>query len=431
MTEKSTVLDTEYAEICLLSGLIKYQDYIPRVLNILPDDSYFTKTEYREIYTFIRYMYENFKTWDIGTLVTELKTKNKYSIIGGFEILDKITSHISFNPMYEAEILRQAHKRRQVLTYAASLVSQVHDTTELAELLANAKHDLDEVLSEAELSSSMTLLADAFKTLSLQSNEEFIQTRLESLDRYIHGYGVGNFVIVAGRPGMGKTSFLMLMVKSLIKDNVPVGLFSMEMPKTELFRRLIYSDCLGVPLYYCYQKFLTQTQIDLLKYSKDALEKCPLVIDDARSLTPQLLRSRIHAMKQTYGVQVVFIDYLQLLNPDTRSKSKYEEVTDLSRKIKTLAMDFEMPVICACQLNRASELRTDKIPRMSDLRDSGAIEQDADVIMLLHRPPYYYAENEKENRDMDAAQIFISKNRRGATGMIEGKFFGEHCRYEV
>ena len=433
------ILNTKYEEESLLGGLIKNPSAIPEVSGIITGEC-FTNSDVRTLYEFLLWMNENHDEWDTGNLHTELKSQNKFTLIGGGEMLVKVLECASFNPMFEARKLAEAKMRRGVLAYSVNLQQQACNTVELPELLSHAQNDLDEVLAldDVSMSSSMQTMAEALSDLKMQGVDEFEPTGLPPLDEFIHGFGKGHFVILAGRPAMGKTSFMMTLIKSMLNRDIPCAMFSLEMTKDDLFRRLLYSDA-SVPMSLCYQGQLTEVHEYALKLAKEKYIKKPFVIDTTRNLDPNVLRSRIYALKRKHGIKAVFIDYLQLMDCGKKGGgSRYEEVTHLSNKLKTIALDMDVPIVCACQLSRAVESRTDKTPRMHDLRDSGAIEQDADLIMMLHRPSYYLtpemidkAHGNGEVIDYDHAEVHIAKNRRGACGVLNAEFKALYCQYDL
>lgn len=423
------------AEGGVLGSIILERQKVKVAENILPSGRYFAKSEHEILYDlFLELNREKNAGWDVIIFRDALTRKNQLAAVGGVEYLVELANTVpsAANCAYYADIVYKRHLRRKLYDFGESIKHQTLSESDTESLISNAASDLREVTDGEFKSDSMSFLLDFIDDVPLECKDEYLRTGREGFDELIGGFGKGHFVVVAGRPSMGKTTFLLCLVKHILKEKHPVAFFSLEMTKTDLIQKLIYSESGSIPMSACYRSFVSDNQRMQLEFIREKLKSYPLVIDDGRYLTPQKLRNHIHVLKQTQGIEAVFIDYLQLLRCDKKFNSNYEEVTYLSSELKSMAMEYEIPVICACQLNRAVESRTDKTPRMSDLRGSGAIEQDADAVLMLHRPPYYNTKeyNELNNIDLHDAKIIVAKNRRGMTDSIDTQFYGEYSRYE-
>jgi len=267
--------------------------------------------------------------------------------------------------------------------------------------------------------------------------ENFCPTNLcDNLDPMLNG-GVGNgdLIIVACRPSMGKSAALFCLAASMASPTHPVGIMSMEMGRQSVCQRLMAIET-GVPL----ASIITGKRVPGRKWidtitTTAGLRSNHICVDDCPSLTPMQLRARARVLVRKFGIKSLFVDYLQLMHTGGRAESRQVEVSEISRQLKALARELRIPVFCAAQLNRAVEGRADNRPRMSDLRESGSIEQDADIIILLHREEYYHVNdpawfNDPENADkVGKAEWIVCKHRNGATGVVEFSWDAECARF--
>jgi len=422
------------AESGVIGSCLLDRTQIPRVQDILLDESYFHKIENRLLYKLLCELdNRRMKEWDLIVLRDFLQSKHHLEAVGGMDYIYRILENVpsAVNAGYYAQIVYEKHLRRQISDLGDKIKGEAVMQETLDGLIQTCRNDFNELTSGESKSSSMMMLEESFEGLKLNIYDDYIQTQIPPLDDKITGFGKGNLIIVAGRPSMGKSTLILTLIKTIVCQNISVLLYTLEMSRADWMLKMLYSETDGIPLSVCYRPYLTDDQTMQLEHRRDVIKKWPLMIDESRYLTPQKLRNHLHCLIESKGIQAVFIDYLQLLKPNHRYNSRYEEISALSGELKTLAMDYNIPLIAACQLNRAVEMRADKTPHMSDLRDSGALEQDADLILLVHRPPYYWTEAEKLAGDIRKAEIIVAKNRRGKTGVIESRFFGEFSRFEL
>lgn len=249
-----------------------------------------------------------------------------------------------------------------------------------------------------------------------------VPTGFEKFDEKLGGLSPSNLSIVAGRPGMGKTALILNMIESMaIKNQIPVGFFSLEMSNEEIMHRLV-SSYVEIPVTKIRSGDLTDVCLENLKMKLKETQESPLIIEDSPQNIATLCSKAIQ-MKNKYAIKALFIDYLQLIEGMRRSDSRYMEVTEISRRLKCLAKQLKIPIVCLSQLSRSVEQRSDKTPQLSDLRDSGAIEQDADSVVFLYRAGYYdpYDSN---------CKIIIAKNRHGSCGEVQIKFNEKFCQFK-
>jgi len=274
------------------------------------------------------------------------------------------------------------------------------------------------------------LLTLAFEAIDAREGHHVtgLPTGFAELDDLTCGLQNGEMIIMAGRPSMGKTSFAMNIAEHIAADNdIPVAIFSLEMSKQQLVERMLCSRGM-IDSQLVRRGMLSDTQYQELVHTAGEMSDKPIYVDDTPGITPLELRGKARRLKSQYGISCIIVDYLQLMTMGGRVESRQQEVSEMSRYLKALAREIEVPVIVLSQLNRAAENREDHRPRMSDLRESGSIEQDADVIMLLHREDYYHrGEQDWDNNNL--AEIIIAKQRNGPTGVVELNFDGQYTRF--
>jgi replicative DNA helicase len=252
-----------------------------------------------------------------------------------------------------------------------------------------------------------------------------IPTGFQQLDEITNGLHPGQMVTVAGRPGSGKSTLALDLARSsAVKHGKPTCIFSLEMGKIEIMMRLFSAEA-GVALNNMRSGHMSDQDWTRLARRSSELAEAPLFIDDSPNLTMMEIRAKARRLKQRQDLQMVVIDYLQLMVSGKRVESRQQEVSEFSRAIKLLAKELEVPVICLSQLNRGPEQRTDKRPMLSDLRESGSIEQDSDVVLLVHRPDLYEPETERAGE----ADIIIAKHRNGPTATVPVAFQGRYSRF--
>jgi replicative DNA helicase len=259
-----------------------------------------------------------------------------------------------------------------------------------------------------------------------------VPSGFNALDRLTNGFCKSTLTVIAGRPAMGKTGFALSMAKNIAVKNKPVAYFSLEMSDIELGMRLVASE-MGVNVHKLKKGGLEHHEIGQLQKKTDALEKLPLFIDDTASLNMIVLREKCCLLKQMHNIQIVIVDYLQLIEGGAESRgNRVLQITDIMRQLKALAKELEIPVVVTCQLSRAVEIRgNSKKPQLSDLRESGAIEQDADIVALIYRPEHYgITEDENGNSTAGIADIIVEKHRNGPIGTARLKFNKEFARFE-
>jgi len=383
-------------------------------------------------------MYQNARPIDLLTVGEHLKQNGHLEQTGGHGFLEGLidSTPTSAHAEYYIDLVRQKHLLRRIITQAAEAIDQCYtDTEEDAEELLSRTEEAFFELGDQKTSSSEAW-KDAVKKAMAQIDQSHlpsgVPTGYKSLEKQLRGLHKTDMIVLAARPSMGKTSLAMNIVehaalgRNAEKRKYAVGVFSLEMGQEQLVRRMLFSKA-GVP---GWKDFISQTDHGRLVSAADQLGKAEIFIDDSAGLDIMDLRARARRMKRLYNVELIVIDYLQLLH-DKRGQrdGRQQETASISHNIKAMAKELNLPVLVLSQLSRAPEQRDGK-PRLSDLRDSGAIEQDADVVLLLQRPSYY-KESDAVDADEDTrAVVDVAKHRNGPTGEVEMNFFKDYTRFE-
>ncbi len=382
---------------------------------------------------------------DIMTVVEELKREGTFEDVGGaaylMEISQKVASAAHVN--YHARILAQKYTARQLIHYASEIETKAFDETiDVDDLMQEAEGSLFQ-LSQKNMRQDYTqidpVVAAAQHAIELAAQNKGGLTGIPSgftgLDNITSGWQPADLVIIAGRPAMGKTSFALNIAKNIAVDyHEPIAFFSLEMSNMQLVDRLISNVC-EISGHDILSGQLDQEAWKRLDTNIRKLQGCPIYVDDTPGLSVFELRTKARRLVREKGVKIIMIDYLQLMNANgMKFNSRQEEVSTISRSLKGLAKELNIPVLALSQLSRNVESREGidgKRPQLSDLRESGAIEQDADMVLFVHRPEYYHIFQDEKGNDLHGmAQIIIAKHRKGATGDVLLNFRGEFTRFQ-
>ena len=382
---------------------------------------------------------------DILTVTEQLAKDGHLEEVGGPGYVTELSSRVasSANIEYHANIVAQKSLSRQLIQYASMIETKAFDETiDVDELMQEAEGSLFE-LSQRNMKKDYTaidpVIAQAVKTIQNAAKNTDgltgVSTGYYKLDDITSGWQASDLVIIAGRPAMGKTSFALSMAKNIAADlRVPMAFFSLEMSNVQLVNRLISNAC-EIQGSKILNGQLQRDEWDRLDKRINNLLGAPLYIDDTPGLSVFELTTKARRLVREHDIKLIMIDYLQLMNANgMRFSSRQEEVSTISRSLKSLAKDLNIPILALSQLNRGVESREGlegKRPQLSDLRESGAIEQDADMVIFVHRPEYYHIYQDDNGRDLHGmAQIIIAKHRKGATGDVLLTFRGECTRFE-
>lgn len=431
-------------EKAVLGALMIDKDAYAVVCETLRPESFYEPRN-QMVYTAIRDLSMAERPVDILTVTEQLAKQGTLDEVGGPGYVTELSSRVasSANIEYHANIIAQKSLARQLISFASVVETKAFDETiDVEELMQEAEGSLFE-LSQRNMRKDYTaidpVLSQAVKVIqAAAANTDGltgVSTGYYKLDDITSGWQASDLVIIAGRPAMGKTSFALSMAKNIAADmKTPMAFFSLEMSNVQLVNRLISNAC-EIQGSKILNGQLSRDEWDRLDKRIVNLQGAPLFIDDTPGLSVFELRTKARRLVREHGVKLIMIDYLQLMNANgMRFSSRQEEVSTISRSLKGLAKELDIPILALSQLNRGVESREGlegKRPQLSDLRESGAIEQDADMVIFVHRPEYYHIYQDDNGRDLHGmAQIIIAKHRKGATGDVMLTFRGEYTRFE-
>ena len=425
------------AEACVLGSMILHAPCIDIVVQVTQPE-HFYRPAHQLVYRALVDMRQSGKPIDLVLLREELKLRNQLDAVGGVEYLVALAEGVpsAANAQYYAQIVRDKAMLRELIVAGTEMVQEAFDTRDAAgEVLDRAENRVFQIASQHIGDEAVTLNSLLQKTFeTLQEHDGRLITGLASgyhpLDELTSGFQPGEVVIMAARPSMGKTSILLNMAENMaVVDKVPVVIFSMEMSKEQLAQRLLAAHS-RYDLRQMRRGMMSAEDWTRLQLAAGDLEQAPIFIDDSPMLTILQLRAKARRLKAAYDIKCVFVDYLQLMTYAGRADSRQEQITEISQGIKALARELRIPVVCAAQLNRGPTDRPTHRPRMSDLRESGSIEQDADVVALLHCEDYYH-QGEEGYTPTDVTELIVAKQRNGPMGVVRLRFISNYTRFEV
>ncbi|MCX6720970.1 MAG: replicative DNA helicase [Candidatus Staskawiczbacteria bacterium] len=419
------------AEQCLLGCLMLDKESIVKIVDFIKAEDFY-KGSHQDIFQVMYDLYEKSEPIDILSVSSKLKERNKLDDVGGSAYLTALintvptATHIS----NYARIVRQKKILRDLISASEEIGLSAFDETEEVDILLDKAEKTVFGIGQRSLTQTFLpikdILSDTFERLDELSKNtgqmRGVPTGFADLDKVLGGLQKSDLVILAARPSMGKTSLALDIARNVaVLENKPVGLFSLEMSKDQLADRLLASTA-NINLWNLRNgRGLTSDDYSRLQHAMGSLSDSPLYIDDAGSVNILQIRAMARRLQANKGLSLIVIDYLQLMEPMNRLASPVQQVTENSRALKMLAKELNVPVLVLSQLSRAVEQRTPSIPKLSDLRESGAIEQDADVVLMIYREDKY-AEN---SLNPNIAKIMIEKHRNGPTGGVD-LFFDEN-----
>ena len=423
------------AEKSVLGAMILSTDSIGDAIEYL-EDGYFYETAHQKIFEAIKTIYSDRKNVDLVVLSDYLKDKNQLDSIGGLSYLAQIVDAVptTANVRYYIDIVKDKGVRRLLIKNAGMIIRNGYDTgMELGEVVDESQR-LIFAIAEARQNQQAFLvkglLREAIGTIEkLSERKESITgvtTGFIDLDKHTAGLQKSELIIIAARPGMGKSALAMgIAQNACLKSKTPVAVFSLEMSKENLIQRMLCSQAM-VNANKVRTGFLSHDEWPQLTKAASELSDMPMYIDDTPAISVLELRAKARRLKTTANIGMIVVDYLQLMRSGTRTENRQQEISEISRSLKSLSRELDVPVIALSQLNRALEGREVKKPQLSDLRESGAIEQDADVVLLISRDDYYNPT--LENRGI--AEINIAKQRNGISGeYVKLKFLREYVKF--
>jgi replicative DNA helicase len=425
------------AEIAILGSMLIEEEAIAKAIEIIDEDVFY-KEAHRTIYKTIIELFSKNSAVDIVTLVDELKKKGELDGVGGAPYITSLTSSIptAANIEHYAKIVKEKGILRHLINSATKIVQDCYESAgDTGKLLDEAERLIFEITSKKVERKSSVLLKDIIKDSietidSLYQRKEHITgvpTGFHEFDVMTAGLQRSDLIVVAGRPSMGKSALVTCMAEYAgIVEKVPIAFFSLEMSREQLVQRMLCSHA-RVNAHRVRTGFLSQADWPRLVNAAGKLSEAPIYIDDTPGISVLELRAKARRLKAQYDIKLIVLDYLQLMQGPVRSENRQQEISEISRSLKALGRELEVPIIAVSQLSRAVEQRSDHRPQLSDLRESGAIEQDADVVILLLREEYYNP-NIEEKKGL--AELIIAKQRNGPVGTLNLTFINEYTRFE-
>lgn len=400
---------------------------------IKADDFYFANN--REIFSVITELFNENGAIDFITVSNRLNQYDKLEAVGGMAYLRTMAVEVptTRHTTYYANIIKEKSTLRSLIQSASAISDMAYgETDKVDRVLEQSEQLIFDVASSREQNDILpvgNILIGSYQTLVENSQNRGgltgLSTGFDELNKRTGGFHGGELILIAGRPGMGKSTFAVNIAEhASINDKQTVAIFNLEMPREQIVNRII-----------CSQAQVNTGKLRNGEINSDDWEKigevvnrvanAPMYIDDTASVTVSQIRAKCRRLKQTKNLALIVIDYLQLMQSSGRPESRQQEISEISRSLKILAKELDVPVIALSQLSRANESRSDKRPMLSDLRESGAIEQDADMVMFLYRDDYYNKDSEEKN----IAECIVAKHRNGETGMFKLGFRGEYTKF--
>jgi replicative DNA helicase len=423
------------AEVSVLGGILLENEALSRVLEVIREGDFYRES-HRKIFSAILELFERSEPADLITLSEVLKKRAAFEEVGGIEYLNSLVNSVptAANISYYAKIIKEKSILRKLINRATEIVSQGYgDAGNVDDFLDRAEHSIFEI-SEDRVRPSFYPIKDiikaSFKTIEkLYEKHQLITgvpTGFTRLDELTSGLQPSELIIIAGRPSMGKTAFALNIAQhAAIEAHVPAAVFSLEMAKEQLALRMLCSEA-KVDAHRLRGGFLSESDWPKLTRAAGNLSEAPIFIDDTPGLTALEMRAKSRRLRAERNLGLIIVDYLQLMRGRADSDTREQEISDISRSLKALAKELNVPVVALSQLNRRVEERGDKHPQLADLRESGAIEQDADVIIFLYREEVYNKSEDKKGK----AEIIIGKQRNGPTDKFELAFLDKYTCFE-
>jgi len=431
-------------EMAVLGAMLIDGDSVPKAIEILKQDSFYDKRN-RIIFDAMASLYEANEPIDTVSVYEELKKSNKADEAGGAAYLSMLTQDISSaaNIDYHARVVMEKWILRQLISSSMEIANSAYEENEdVFDLLDAAEGKIFQI-SEQGIKESFKSMDKAVKE-ALELIEAIHSKNISTfsvpsgyveLDDLLGGFQKSDLIVIASRPSMGKTAFALSAARNAaIEHNIPIAIFSLEMSTIQLATRLISAEARINAHNVRTGKFKAEEGAKISR-TVHKLSKAPIYIDDTPAISILEIRAKARRLKNEKGIGLVIIDYLQLISPSFNMESREREISTISRSLKSLAKELNVPVVALSQLNRQLEARSDKRPMLSDLRESGSIEQDADVVVFLYRPEMYnitqYTSGDMNGESTEGiAEVIIGKQRNGPTGEVKLKFLRDYARFE-
>ena len=420
------------AEMCLLGAMMLDKEMVGQVVQIVDRDAFF-QADHQIIFDVLVKLYEQNRSIDAVILREELIKRQLLEEVGGIQYLAEILNRVpsAAHGAHYAGIVREKALLRQLIAASNDILRDAYAPHEEAALVLDKAEKRIFEIAQKKIGKAMVpmeeVLHEVYEMIGSGGRQGLLTNFIE-LDSMTNGLQNGELIIVAARPSMGKTAFAMNVIEAISAEQMlPTAVFSLEMSKQQLAQRMLCSRA-NIDAHKLRKGMLSNDDYTQLAVTVGQLAKAPIWVDDSPGLTPLDLRAKARRLKLQHDIKCVMVDYMQLMdNPGPESRQ--QQISEISRGLKAVARELGIPVIALSQLNRQSEGRDGHRPRMSDLRESGSIEQDADVIMLLHREDYYRM-SEPDFVPDNIAEVIIAKQRNGPTGTVKLTFMNKTTRFE-
>ncbi|ADQ40190.1 replicative DNA helicase [Caldicellulosiruptor acetigenus I77R1B] len=428
--------ESREAEEAVVGAMLLSREVISDVAEILTEEDFATP-QLKEIFAAIMDLFEEGKPVDVITVAERLRERGTFDAVGGNEYLTNlvINTPTTANATYYAKIVEEKSLLRKLINSSMKIIEKCKSQTERVEDIVDfAEKTIFNVISHKnskDFSHLKEILIETYNKIEelylRKSHIIGVPTGFAEFDRMTAGLQPSDLILIAARPAMGKTSFALNIVQhAALRAGVPVAIFSLEMSKEQLVTRMICSEAM-IDSHKLRTGNLEDEEWKKFAKALALLSNAPIYIDDTPAITVSEMRAKCRRLKlKEKGLGLVMVDYLQLMTARGRFESKQQEIAEISRSLKALARELNVPVLALSQLSRAPETRADHRPILSDLRESGAIEQDADIVAFLYRDEYYNPDTDKKH----IAELIIAKHRNGPTGTIELLFLDKHTKFK-
>ena len=426
------------AEESVLGGMMLSPSAIAAVSEVFsPDGREFYRESHAKVYRAALALYAKGEPVDAITLVDELDERGELEDVGGKVRIHELAALVpaSANAGHYAQIVKETATLRGLIRVGGEIArlgwERPGETTDLVDRAEQILFDLSQEKATSEFSHIETLLKESFERITqlYESGADVtgVPSGFRDLDRITSGFQEGNLVVIAARPSMGKSALGLGVAANLaVRKGIPVALFTLEMSKSEVTQRLMCSEA-KVESQRLRTGKLSAEDWPRLTAACDKLAKAPIYVDDTGSITMMEIRSKARRLKSKHpDLGLIIVDYMQLMTSGTSAENRVQEVSQISRSLKVLARDLDVPIVALSQLSRAVEQRHDKRPILSDLRESGSIEQDADIVMFIYRDEYYNAE---ESDQQGLAEVIVAKHRNGPTDTVKLSFLKRYAKF--
>ena len=426
---------SDEAELAVLGSMLSSKEAVSKAIQHLKPE-YFYKSTHSQIYSVMLVLFDKGIPIDTISVIEMLKKNKQLDLVGGSYFITGLVESVPTAAHVDrySKIVTEKALLRNLITLSHDIAKEAYDDSQdIAEILDTVEQSIFAITNNrmrTGFTQINNIVVDALEKLEIirasGGSVIGVPSGLIDLDDMTSGFQDGDLIIIAGRPGMGKTALALSMLRNASLDSkVGVGMFSLEMANHQLAMRLLCAEA-RVDSHYVRTGKLPSKLWRNLGISAGDLENAPIFLDDTPALSVLELRAKARRLKAEHNIGMIVVDYLQLMQGPKGVESRQQEISVISRSLKALAKELNIPVIALSQLSRAVEQRADRKPQLSDLRESGAIEQDADVVIFLYRPWIYSQEDEDEGK----AEVIVAKQRNGPTGTVQASFISKYARFE-